>query len=75
MIVSTVRSKKMNVNFAILDSSVVWYGNLMILGNSDEDNEIIRFKNAKTAQELLKEAVRRTGVEIKNRGLQTRLDI
>lgn len=75
VIVSTVRSKKMNVNFAILDSSVVWYGNLMILGNSDEDNEIIRFKNAKTAQELLKEAVRRTGVEIKNRGLQTRLDI
>lgn len=73
--VSTVNNKKFDVNYAIIDKRIVWYGNMNLLGKSDEDNDVIRFDNVETASELLKYGMIRSGLRKVSHGLQTRLEL
>ena len=69
-------SRKMAVSYAILDRKMIWYGCQNILGNSDEDEEVIRFEDAQAASELLKSGYLQAGIlPIMNHALQTRLDL
>ena len=75
IIVSTTDNMKFDCDYAIIDQSVVWYGNLNILAQSDEDNDIIRFVDSTAASSLLKNAMKHAGIETKTHALRTRLDI
>ena len=75
ILVTAVHAKKYDVNYAIIDRHIIWYGNMNLLGKSDEDNDVIRIDDAKTAAELLKHAMERSGMQKITHGLQTRLDV
>lgn len=44
--------KELQLRFAILDESTVWYGNVDLLAFARKDSEVLRFKNADIAGEL-----------------------
>jgi superfamily II DNA or RNA helicase len=44
----------LNGRFAIIDDSLVWYGNINFLNYNSDDATTLRFESTKTAKELLK---------------------
>ena len=74
-IVSSTNNMKFDCDYAIIDQSIVWYGNLNILARSDEDNDIIRFTDSSAASTLLQNAMRMAGIKPRTHALRTRLDI
>ena len=66
--------KNMNLSYALLDRRIIWYGCQNILGNCDEDDEIIRFEDSLAASSLLNAGFKRAGIlEEREYVLQTRL--
>jgi hypothetical protein len=43
----------LNSKFAVIDDSLVWYGNINFLNYNSEDSTALRFESTKTAKELL----------------------
>ena len=74
-IVTVTENMKFDCNYAIIDQSVVWYGDFSLLSKGDEDNDIIRFIDSCAASSLLKSAMRTAGIQSKTHALRTRLDI
>ena len=74
-IVSVTENMRFDCNYAIIDQSIVWYGDFSLLSKGDEDNDIIRFIDSNAASSLLQSAMRAAGIRSKTHALQTRLDI
>jgi hypothetical protein len=51
--VNVIIKDDLNGRFAIIDDSLVWYGNINFLNYNSEDSTALRFESPQTAKELI----------------------
>ena len=55
--VNVITRHKYRERFAVIDSSLVWYGSMTLLSNEKDDDSLMRINNPAVAEELLEFAI------------------
>ncbi len=62
--VTVVKHRDLQQRYAILDETIVWYGNVDLLAFGRKDADVLRFENADIAGELLRLSEETTGEQL-----------
>ena len=54
---NVITRHKYRERFAVIDSSLVWYGSMTLLSNEKDDDSLMRINNPAVAEELLEFAI------------------
>ena len=51
--IEVLRNKEISIQCAVIDKSIIWYGNINFFGYNTEDNNVMRINDSSIANELL----------------------
>jgi superfamily II DNA or RNA helicase len=73
--VSLIPSRKIDSSYAIIDRKIIWYASNNLLGNHDDDREVIRFSDAHAANDLLRQCFKAAGRKTPAHSVQVKMDV